>query len=115
MDSMGHRPANVIFAVEPARGEGDGAFRDDLRDEDNAAADFAARVASHVETEIDFFELGVEGNRDGSEKLCAAESEADEAYVRFSSERIEFRAGGYVFLQDGSIHLVAEHEEIAPF
>ena len=112
---MGHRPPDVIFTVEPARSEGDGALGYDFGDEDYASAGFTAHGAAHVEAQINFFEFGVEGNWNGAEKLWAAETEADEAYVAFSGEGIEFRAGGDEFLQNGGVHFVVEHEKAEPF
>src|SRR6202035_6106480 len=110
----GHGPANIIFAVEPSRGEGNGAFGNDFRDEDDAPADFGAGGTPHVEAQSDFFEFGMERNWDGSEEFCAAEAKSDETYVRFSIGGIQFRAGRDVFLQAGWIHFVVQHEEVPP-
>src|SRR5882724_1021696 len=112
---MSHRAANVIFTVKPPRSEGDGAFGDNFGDEDNASASFTAHGAADVKSQIDFFEFRVEGNRNGSEQFCAAEAEADKAYVCFSSEGIEFGAGGNEFLQDCPVHFVIKHQKVAPF
>src|SRR5258708_16355898 len=111
---MGHRPANVIFVVEESRGERDRVLRDDFRDEDYAPAHFAALGTPDVKTEIDLFEIGVKGNRDGSEKFCAAELEPDQAYICLAIEGIEFRTGRDVFLLAGGVHFIIQHQKISP-
>ena len=111
---MGHWPTHVIFAVEESRGVSNGALGDDFGDEDDASANFVTFATPDVETEIDFFEFGVEGNRNGSQEFCAAETEPDEANVCFSVEGIEFCAGRDVFLHAGGIRFVVEHHKVAP-
>src|SRR6266436_6220655 len=111
---MGHWPANVIFVVEEPRGERDSTLGNDFRDEDYAAADFAALGTPDVKTEIDLFEIGVKGNRNGSEKFCAAELEPDQACVRPAIKGIEFRAGRNVFLQAGGVHFIIQHQKVSP-
>src|SRR5260221_1102707 len=111
---MSHWAANVIFVVKPPRSEGDGAFGDDFGDEDYASASFTAHGAADVKSQIDFFEFRVEGNWKGSKEFCAPEAEADEAYVGFAGEGIEFGARRDVFLQDTWIDFVVEHDEVAP-
>src|SRR6267143_7144210 len=107
---MGHRPANVIFVVEESRGERDSTLRNNFRDEDYAPAGFTVLGTPDVKTEIDLFEIGVKGNRDSSEKFCAAELEPDQACVRLAIEGIEFRAGRNVFLQAGGVHFIIQHQ-----
>src|SRR5258708_19403281 len=111
---MGHWPADVIFVVEESRGERDSTLGNDFRDEDHAPAGFTAVGAQDVKTEIDLFEIGVKGNRNGSEKFCAAELEPDQAYICLAIEGIEFRAGRNVFLEAGWIHFVIQHQKISP-
>src|SRR6266481_3807366 len=112
---MGHRPANVIFVVEESRGERDSTLGNGFRDEDHAPAGFTAPRTPDVKTEIDLFEIGVKGNRNGSEKFCAAELEPDQAYICLAIEGIEFRAGRNVFLQAGGVHFIIQHQKISPF
>src|SRR5258708_35167755 len=111
---MGHRPANVIFVVEESRGERDSMLGNDFRDEDYAPAGFTVLGTPDVKTEIDLFEIDVKGNRDGSEKFCAAELERDQAYICLAIEGIEFRAGRNVFLQAGGVHFIIQHQKISP-
>src|SRR5258708_36622506 len=109
---MGHRPANVIFVVEESCGERDSTLGNDFRDEDYAPAGFTAIGTPDVKTEIDLFEIGVKGNRDGSEKFCAAELEPDQAYICLAIEGIEFRAGRKVFLQADGVPCMIQHQKI---
>src|SRR6266403_2865357 len=111
---MGHRPANVIFVVEESRGERDSTLRNNFRDKDYAPAGFTVLGTPDVKTEIDLFEIGVKGNRNGSEKFCAAELEPDQAYICLAIEGIEFCAGRDVFLEAGWIHFVIQHQKISP-
>src|SRR6267142_6140370 len=103
---MGHRPANIIFVVEESRGERDSTLGNDFRDADHAPASFTALEAPDVKAEIDLFEIGVKGNRDGSEKFCAAELEPDQAYICLAIEGIELRTGRDVFPQAGGFHFI---------
>src|SRR5258708_32583259 len=111
---MGHRPANVIFVVEESCGERDSTLGNDFRDEDYGPAGCTGLGTPDVKTEIDFFEIGVKGNRDGSEKFCAAELEPDQAYICLPIEGIELRTGRDVFLQAGGVHFIIQHQKISP-
>src|SRR5258707_8591266 len=111
---MGHWPAYIIVVVEESCGERDGTLGNGFRDEDHAPAGFTAPRTPDVKTEIDLFEIGVKGNRDGSEKFCAAELEPDQAYIRLAIEGIEFRTRRNVFLQAGGVHFIIQHQKISP-
>src|SRR3981189_340788 len=108
---MGHWPANVVFVVEESRGERDSTLGNNFRDKDYAPAGFTVLGTPDVKTEIDLFEIGVKGNRNGSEKFCTAELEPDQAYICLAMEGIDLRTGRNVFLQAGGVHFIIQHQK----
>src|SRR5258705_4950260 len=88
-------------------------LENNFRDKDYAPAGFTVLGTPDVKTEIDLFEIGVKGNRDSSEKFCAAELEPDQACVRLAIVGIELRAGRNVFLQARRVTFINHHQKLS--
>ncbi len=114
VDAVAHREADVVLAVNEIRGQRDGATRDDLADENDAATDFARDVAANVEAEIHFVEIGVKRNRENSGEPGAKKAEADEACVRAAVEGIELGARRDVGPQEEWVHFIVQEYKVAP-
>jgi hypothetical protein len=111
---MLHLAADIIFAVDPARGLCDGQLRHNFRDEHDAPANFTIHSAPYVKTKIDLFKLGVKGNGNLAAELCVAEPEAHQAYVALFLKGVEFGSCGHKSVQAGRINFVVEHEQFPP-
>ncbi len=56
-----HRAGDVVFFVEGVGYEAYGSFGDDLFDEDNTSFPLPVFRPFHVESEVNFFKMDVEG------------------------------------------------------
>lgn len=111
---------DVGLFVDAAGDEGDGAARDELADEDDAAFDAAVGLAAaDVETEVDLFETGVEGDGEAFD-ADAVEEEGDEGDVAAGfgaggwAVEIELEAAWEVGLEERGLDGVLRHDELAP-
>jgi len=114
LDAVAHREADVVLAVNEIGGQGDGATRDDLADENDAATVVARDAAANVEAEVHFVEIGVNGNRENSGEPGAEKAEADEACVRATVEGMELGARRDVRAQEVWVHFIVQEQEVAP-
>src|SRR5690349_21776740 len=113
-DGVAHGQAEIILAVDEARGGSDEALGDDLRDEDDAAAQFSLDFATDAEAQIDFGKFAVKWNRDLAEEFCAAEAEADETEIGFPVKGVELGSFRHVIPEQFGLDFVIEHHEIEP-
>jgi len=61
-----HWQRNVIFPLNPTRGERDCSLWNDLLNGDDAATGFAVNLPVHVKTQIHFFEFAMKRDSDPS-------------------------------------------------
>ena len=77
IDAVRHWQGDIVLVIQSASDGGDCPAGYNLTDEHNAAFDFVSFFSSHVETQIDFFEIAVEGNGKPKDS-CIQEAEADQ-------------------------------------
>ena len=94
-----HREGHIRFAVENARGDGDGDFGDEFADENDAASPGVGGFFAHVKAQIYFFEVPMAWNGQAADN-CVIEEEADDAEVGFVVVEIELGAGGHMRRED---------------
>src|SRR5207253_6828945 len=91
-----HREGEIRFAVEDARGHGDGDFGDEFADENDAASPGVGCephwLFAHVKAQIHFFEIAMPWNGEAADNRVI-EKEADDAEVSFVVMEIELGAG----------------------
>jgi hypothetical protein len=115
VEAMAHGHGFVGLAVEPMGDESNCSTGNKLADEDDSA--FAGSVwlrLGDVEAEIHFFEAGMEGNGDAFD-ADTVEEEAHERDVAAALVEIEFEAGREPGGEDGRVHFILRHDELAPF
>ena len=114
-DAVAGWQSRVGLFVEGVRDESDGGARDELADEDDAAAVGAVGFGTaDVEAEVHFLETGVEGDGEAFE-ADAIEEEADEGDEAGVLVEIEIEAAGEPGGEEGGVDGVLGHDELAPF
>src|SRR5205823_10539472 len=87
-----HREGEIRFAIEDARGDGDGDFGDEFADENDAASPGVGcephGLFAHVKPQIYFFEIAMPWNGQATDN-CMIEEEADDAEIGFVVVEIE--------------------------
>ena len=114
-DAVAGWQGGVRLLVKGVRDEGDGGARDELGDEDDAAAlGTVGFGTADVEAEIYLLEAGVE--RDGEAlEANAIEEKADEGDVAGVLVEIEFDAAWEPGGEQNGVDGVLGHDELAPF
>src|SRR5437879_4070536 len=77
-DFVFHWQREIVFAVKRACDERDGPARNEFANEDNAASPGVGRFLADVETQIQFFKIAMERDRE-SEQTRVEEKEANDA------------------------------------
>ena len=108
-----HREGQIRFAVENARGDGDGDFGDEFADENDAASPGVGGFFAHIKAQIYFFEVPMARNGQAADN-CVIEEEADDAEVGFVVVEIDLGAGGHMRREDFRIDGEVEHGEVTP-
>ena len=108
-----HREGEIRFAVENARGDGNGDFGDEFADENDAASPGVGGFFAHVKAQIYFFEVPMAWNGQAADN-CVIEEEADDAEVGFVVVEIELGAGGHMRRENFRIDGEVEHGEVTP-
>src|SRR5215469_855840 len=108
--SVLHVPAHVVLAVKPAGGFGDCQPRHDLCDEHDTPADFPLHLTPHIETQVDFREIGVKRNRQLSAQSGFEKPEADQAHVGFALKGIQFSSTRHMAAEELRLYLVIKQE-----
>src|ERR1039457_3744938 len=113
-DVVQHRERNVVFSVKSPRSQRDRDARHDLLHEDDRAAPSAARHASHIETQVYFFEVAVKGNR-CAEDARVEEQKPDDAHECSIVTLIQLGSSGHERRQHLRIDLESQHRQMTPF
>ena len=112
-----HREGQIRFAVENARGDGDGDLGDEFADENDAPSPGVGcephGLFAHVKAQIYFFEIPMAWNGQAADN-CVIEEEADDAEVGFVVMEIKLGAGGHMRRENFRIDGEVEHGEVTP-
>jgi len=112
-----HGQRLIRFAVKDPRGDGDGRFRHQLANENDAAPPdiSASRTGSFADVKAKVYFLEVAVSRNGQTAHDGMiEEEADDAEVRLALEEIELGSGGQIRRKQLRRHPEIEHGEITP-
>jgi hypothetical protein len=108
-----HRQRLIRFAVKDARSNGDGRFRHELADENDAAPPGVSGLFAHIEAKVYFFEVAVSRNGQAADDGMI-EEEPDDAEVSLALKEIELRSSGHIWRKELRRGAEIEHGEVAP-
>src|SRR6266545_4115615 len=108
-----HRESEVALSIKCTGNEGNRTAWHKLADENYTTSPGVSRLSSHVETQIHFFEIAMQRDRE-TEKTCIEKKESDNADERLAVFIIDLRPGRNERFNQSRIDDVIQQRQITP-